>query len=53
LDARARAQNDPEAAAAQYILYFNATPDTPSPEGDEAARFLHDHFNLTLTRASK
>ncbi|HWX54808.1 MAG TPA: hypothetical protein VN176_09485 [Verrucomicrobiae bacterium] len=52
-DARARAQSDPEAAAAQYILYLNATPDTPSPERDEAARFLHDHFNLTLTRASK
>lgn len=53
-DARTRAQqNDFEGAAAQYILYLNATPDQVSPERDEASKFLQDRFNLVLAKAAK
>jgi hypothetical protein len=53
-DARARSQqNDFEGAAAQYILYLNATPDQVSPERDEASKFLEDRFNLVLAKAAK
>jgi len=53
-DARTRAQqNDLEAAAAQYILYLNATPDASTPERDEANKFLHDRFNVILASAAR
>ncbi len=48
-EARSRAQqNDPDGAAEKYIVYLNATPNTPSAERDEAVKFLHDHYNVTL-----
>jgi hypothetical protein len=46
-EARNRAQNgDADGAAEQYIMYMNSTPETSSPERDEAAKFLRDRFNL-------
>ena len=46
-EARRRAQqSDFDGAAEEYILYANAVGDSPSQERDEAAKFLHDHFNL-------
>ena len=46
-EARKRAQaNDLDGAAEQYILYLNATPNKPSPECDEAAGWLREHFNV-------
>ncbi len=52
-DARTRAQqNDLEGAAAQYILYLNATPDASTPDRDEANKFLHDRFNVVLASAA-
>ena len=48
-DARARAQRgDVDGAAEEYVLYLNATPSSPSAERDEAAKFLHDQFNVTV-----
>jgi hypothetical protein len=50
-EARSRAQrNDQDGAAEEYIVYLNATPDTPSAERDEAAKFLRDHFNVAVAR---
>jgi hypothetical protein len=47
-EARKRAQQgDVDGAAEEYVLYWNAVTDTASPERDEAAKFLHEHFNLT------
>ena len=46
-EARARLQRgDVDGAAEEYVVYVNCTPDVPSPERDEAAKFLHDRFNL-------
>ena len=48
-EARSRAQRgDTDGAAEQYVLYLNATADKPSPERDEANKFLHDQFNVTV-----
>ena len=48
--ARTRAQHgDLDGAAEQYIIFLNSNPqNAASPERDEAAKFLHDRFNLTL-----
>ena len=52
-EARRRAQQgDFEGAAEEYILYANAVGDSASQERDEAAKFLHDHFNVTPAGAS-
>jgi len=53
-EARNRAQSgDPDGAAEQYIMYLNSTPETSSPERDEAAKFLRDRFNLGVPAAAK
>ncbi len=44
-------RDDPDSAAEQYIMYLNSTPETSSPERDEAAKFLHDRFNLAVPGA--
>ena len=52
-EARSRAQrNDLDGAAEGYIVYLNATTDTPSTERQEAARFLRDHFNVGGAKGS-
>jgi hypothetical protein len=54
LDARGRVQRDDvDGAAEEYVLYLNATPEKPSPERDEAVKFLHDQFNLPPPAATK
>jgi hypothetical protein len=51
--ARKHAQeNDLDGAAEFYVIYLNATPETPSSERDEAAKFLRDHFNVSLGKVS-
>jgi hypothetical protein len=51
--ARNRAQqNDVDGAAEEYIVYLNATPDAASPERDEAAKFLRQHYNVAMPAAS-
>jgi hypothetical protein len=53
-EARTHAQHgDLDGAAEQYLMYLNSTPETSSPEHDEAAKFLHDRFNLAALVASK
>ena len=53
-EARTRAQHgDMDGAGEEYVLYLNATPDEPSPERAEAAKFLRDQFNLTVSGAAK
>ncbi len=53
-EARNRAQSgDADGAAEQYIMYLNSTPETSSPERDEAAKFLRDRFNLGVPAAAK
>ena len=53
-EARALVQRgDVDGAAEQYVLYLNSTPGTPSAERDEAARFLHDRFNLAVPADTK
>jgi hypothetical protein len=53
-EARTRAQSgDADGAAEQYIMYLNSTPETSSPERDEAAKFLRDRFNLGVPDAAK
>jgi len=37
---------DTDGSAEAYILYLNSTPDTQTPERDEAKKFLHDQFNM-------
>ena len=47
-EARARAQRgDLNGAAEEYVVYLNAVSTASSQEHDEAARFLHEHFNVT------
>jgi hypothetical protein len=54
LEARNRAhRDDMDAAGEEYVLYLNATPAAESPEREEAVKFLHDQFNLTLPATSK
>jgi hypothetical protein len=54
---RARAHvtaSENDDAAEQYILYLNCTQPDPTPEREEAKRFLRDNFNIqegTKTRA--
>jgi len=43
-------QNDADGAAEAYILFWNSTAGTQSPERDEAAAYLRDHFNVTLAQ---
>jgi hypothetical protein len=38
--------NDTDGSAEAYILYLNSTPDTPTPEREEAKKFLRDQFNM-------
>jgi hypothetical protein len=53
-EARGRVQRgDQDGAAEEYVLYLNATPEKPSPERDEAAKFLHDQFNLPPPAVAK
>jgi hypothetical protein len=50
-EARRRAQaGDFDGAAEEYILYSNAVTDS-SPERQEAAKFLQDHFNVSPSGA--
>jgi hypothetical protein len=37
---------DTDGSAEEYILYLNSTPETQTPERDEAKKFLHDQFNM-------
>jgi hypothetical protein len=37
---------DNDGSAEAYILYLNSTPDTPTPEREEAKKFLRDQFNM-------
>ena len=37
---------DTDGSAESYILYLNSTPDTATPERDEAKKFLHEQFNM-------
>ena len=37
---------DTDGTAEAYILYLNSTPDSPTPERDEAKKFLRDQFNM-------
>ena len=51
-EARIRAQrNDLDGAAEEYVLYLNTVSDS-SQDSEEAARFLHDNFNLTVAQPS-
>lgn len=53
-EARARLQRgDIDGAAEEYVVYVNSTPDIPSLERDEAAKFLHDRFNLDAPAMSR
>lgn len=46
-DARRRSMDgDTDGTAESYILYLNSTPDTPTPEREEAKKFLREHFNM-------
>ena len=52
-EARKRARRDDlDGAAEQYVLYLNTTSDVPSPEREEAIKFLRDHFNVGLVGIS-
>lgn len=37
---------DTDGTAESYILYLNSTPDTPTPERDEAKKYLRENFNM-------
>jgi tetratricopeptide (TPR) repeat protein len=53
LAARSRVQQgDTEGAAELYILYLNSSPQSASERG-EAAKFLHDQFNLSVSADGK
>jgi hypothetical protein len=39
-------EGDNDGTAEAYILYLNSTPDTPTPEREEAKKFLRDNFNM-------
>ena len=38
--------SDIDGAGESYILYLNSTPDTPTPEREEAKKFLRENFNM-------
>ena len=44
--------NDTDGTAEAYILYLNSTPDTPTPEREEAKKYLRDNFNMVWTGGS-
>jgi len=49
-EARSRAaQGDVDGAAEEYILYLNTTADSGSHDREEAAKFLHDHYNVVVS----
>lgn len=49
-EARSRAaQGDVDGAAEEYVVYLNATQDGQSQERQEAAKFLHEHYNVGVT----
>jgi hypothetical protein len=53
-EAQSRAQRgDVDGAAEEYVMYLNSTPQKPSPERDEASKFLRDQFNLGSATLSK
>jgi len=37
---------DTDGTAESYVLYLNSTPAAPTPERDEAKKFLRDQFNI-------
>ena len=43
---------DTNGTAEAYILYLNSTPDTPTPEREEAKKFLRDNFNMVWSGSS-
>ncbi len=43
---------DTDGTAEAYILYLNSTPDAPTPERDEAKKFLHEQFNMDWSGSS-
>jgi len=43
---------DTDGTAESYILYLNSTPDAPTPERDEAKKFLRDQFNMIWAGSS-
>jgi hypothetical protein len=45
-------QGDIDGAAELYVLCLNSTGEAVSPERDEAARFLHERFNLDVPLSS-
>lgn len=48
-EARSRAaQGDVDGAAEEYVIYLNATQDPSSQERQEAAKFLHEHYNVAV-----
>jgi tetratricopeptide (TPR) repeat protein len=52
---RARKQvmdGDADGAADSFILYLNSTPDTATPERDEARKFLRDQYNIVWPAAA-
>lgn len=46
------ADGDLDGAAESYILYLNSTPDSQTPEREEARRFLHTQFNIRQVATS-
>ena len=52
-EARKRARRDDlDGAAEKYVLYLNTTSAIPSPQREEALKFLRDHFNVGLVGIS-
>ena len=52
--ARTNAQHgDLEAAAEEYVIYLNSTPENGSSERQEAANFLRQNFNLAVPLSPK
>jgi hypothetical protein len=43
---------DTDGTAEAYILYLNSTPDTQTPERDEAKKFLREQFNMNWSGSS-
>jgi len=41
------ADSDADGTAESYILYLNSTPDAPTPEREEARKYLREQFNIT------
>ena len=53
-DARTHVQqSDIDGAAEDYVIYLNSTPQAASAEHDEAAKFLHDRYDLTVPFSSQ